>query len=100
MTKPLSFGACGAISSYDKGRMSPGPRDMLRVIIYSVKLQGFLSSDFAKDRDVALADVRKWKESGQLVGKADIRKGFKELPASFFTLFTGEKEGQLAVENT
>lgn len=90
---------CGAISSYDKGELSPGPRDMLRCIMFSVKMQGFLLPDFSKDRDVALNDLRKWKESGQLTAKIDMRKGFKNIPTGFFSLFSGEKDGQLLIEN-
>ena len=89
---------CGAISAYDSKNLAPGPRDMLRVIIYSVKLQGFQITDFIGERDVALADLRKWKEQGLIKHKVDVREGFKNLPEAFFSLFTGEKEGTLLVK--
>jgi len=89
---------CGAISAYDSKNLAPGPRDMLRVIIYSVKLYGFQVTDFMSERDVAMADLRKWKEQGLLKHKVDVREGFKNLPDAFFSLFTGEKEGTLMVK--
>ena len=89
---------CGAISAYDSKNLAPGPRDMLRVIIYSVKLYGFQITDFMSERDVAMADLRKWKEQGLLKHKVDVREGFKNLPDAFFSLFTGEKEGTLMVK--
>ena len=89
---------CGAISAYDSKNLAPGPRDMLRVIIYSVQLKGFQITDFMSERDVAMADLRKWKEQGVLKHKADVREGFKNLPEAFFSLFTGEKEGTLMVK--
>jgi hypothetical protein len=86
---------CGTISSYDSENPAPGPRNMLRLVVYSVKMQGFLLPDFWDDRDVAIADLRKWKESGQLTHKTDVRVGFKSLPETFLALFSGEKEGTL-----
>src|SRR5437868_10426962 len=52
----------------------------LRMVVYSVKLQGMLYTDFMSERDGIIAELRKWKESGQLKHKTDVRKGFKNLP--------------------
>ena len=90
---------CGTISSYDSKNPAPGPRNMLRMVVYSVKLQGMLYPDFMADRDVAIAALRKWKESGQLLHKIDVRLGFKKLPETFMALFSGEKDGTLLLKN-
>lgn len=89
---------CGAISSYDDKNPAPGPRNMLRLVVYSVTMRGFLLPDFNADRDVAIADLRKWKDAGQITFKTDLRSGFKKLPESFLALFTGDKDGTLLVK--
>ncbi|MBY0509740.1 MAG: NADP-dependent oxidoreductase [Rhodospirillaceae bacterium] len=90
---------CGTISSYDNKNPAPGPRNMLRMVVYSVKLQGMLYTDFMAERDTIVAELRKWKESGQLKHKTDIRKGFKNLPETFMALFSGDKDGTLLLKN-
>ena len=90
---------CGAISAYDDDNPAPGPRNMLRLVVYSVTMRGFLVSDFHADRDMAFADLRKWKDSGELVYKTDVREGFKNLPETFLALFSGKKEGSLLLKN-
>lgn len=90
---------CGTISSYDNANPAPGPRNMLRMVVYSVKLQGMLYTDFMSERDAIIAELRKWKESGKLIHKTDIRTGFKNLPETFMALFSGEKDGTLLLKN-
>jgi NADPH-dependent curcumin reductase CurA len=90
---------CGTISSYDNKNPAPGPRNMLRMVVYSVKLQGMLYTDFMAERDTIVAELRKWKESGQLKHKTDIRSGFKNLPETFMALFSGDKDGTLLLKN-
>lgn len=90
---------CGTISSYDNKNPAPGPRNMLRMVVYSVKLQGMLYTDFMSERDAIIAELRKWKESGKLIHKTDIRTGFKNLPETFIALFSGEKDGTLLLKN-
>lgn len=90
---------CGTISSYDNKNPAPGPRNMLRMVVYSVKLQGMLYTDFMAERDAIVAELRKWKEAGQLKHKTDIRNGFKNLPETFMALFSGDKDGTLLLKN-
>jgi NADPH-dependent curcumin reductase CurA len=90
---------CGTISSYDNKNPAPGPRNMLRMVVYSVKLQGMLYTDFMAERDTIIGELRKWKESGKLKHKTDVRTGFKNLPETFMALFSGEKDGTLLLKN-
>jgi NADPH-dependent curcumin reductase CurA len=90
---------CGAISAYDDKNAAPGPRNMLRLVVYSITMRGFLVSDFNADRDMAIAELKKWKEAGQIKFPVDVRKGFKKLPEAFLALFNGAKEGSVLVRN-
>lgn len=91
---------CGQISSYDEGdALAPGPNNMMRVIYWRLKLQGFLGFDYPEKMDTALADLARWHAEGEITARLDIREGFKELPRSFMRLFDGSHFGTLLVRN-
>jgi NADPH-dependent curcumin reductase CurA len=91
---------CGQISSYDEGdSLSRGPRNMMRVIYWRLKLQGFLMFDFADETAQAEADLRRWSEEGRLMHKVDLHHGFDQLPATFMRLFDGSNFGTLLLTN-
>jgi NADPH-dependent curcumin reductase CurA len=88
---------CGQVSAYDSDTPAPGPRDMMKVVYWRVRIEGFVLGDFAGQIDVARADIDRWLKEGGLVFRQDIRHGFKKLPAAFLDLFTGSNEGALLV---
>jgi len=91
---------CGQISSYDRGdALAPGPANMMRVIYWRLKLQGFLGFDYPEKMDRALADLARWHDQGELVARLDIRDGFANLPRTFMRLFDGSHFGTLLVRN-
>jgi NADPH-dependent curcumin reductase CurA len=90
---------CGTVSSYNSANPAPGPRDMLGIVTKEIKLQGFELPSYMHERDKTVAALKKWKDEGQLVGKVDIRQGFKNLPATLELLFTGDKEGTLLLKS-
>lgn len=87
---------CGQIAGYDGAAMA-GPRNMMRLIYGSIRMQGFLMGDYAAEVPQAVADLRAWGESGTLAYRDDIRHGFDALPASFLSLFDGTNQGTLLV---
>jgi NADPH-dependent curcumin reductase CurA len=87
---------CGQISSYDDGdALSPGPKDMMRVIYWRLKLQGFLSFDYDEDRPAAESDLARWAAEGRLVHHAEMVDGFDRLPSTYLRLFDGSHRGTL-----
>ena len=86
---------CGQISSYDGG--TDTPIDMMRVIYGSIRLQGFLQRDFTHERDEAIADLKRWMATGQIVYRDNISSGFESLPASLLSLFSGGNNGTTLV---
>ena len=91
---------CGQISSYDEGNaLAPGPRNMMRVIYWRLKLQGFLAFDYPDQLNKAMADLRQWRERGLWVTRDDIHHGFALLPRTFMRLFDGSNFGTLLVRN-
>jgi NADPH-dependent curcumin reductase CurA len=89
---------CGQIAEYNSKEPAPGPRDMFRIISHRLKIQGFISADFMGERNAALADLTQWAQAGDLIHRADVRKGFNNLPATYFDLFNGGNTGTLMLK--
>lgn len=87
---------CGQIAGYD-GAATAGPRNMMRLVYGSIRMQGFLMGDYADEVPQAVAELRAWAEAGDLAYRDDIRQGFDALPASFLSLFDGTNQGTLLV---
>ena len=87
---------CGQIAGYDGNAMA-GPRNMMRLIYGSVRMQGFLMGDYAAEVPAAIAELRRWADGGALAYRDDVRHGFDALPQSLLTLFDGGNSGTLLV---
>ena len=72
---------CGQVSAYDADGPAPGPRDMMRLVYWRIRLQGFLVGDFVGQVPAARAELRRWIESGRLRHREDVRHGLEALPA-------------------
>jgi NADPH-dependent curcumin reductase CurA len=91
---------CGQIASYDDGdKGATGPSDMMRVIYWRLRLQGFLLYDYESEFDAALADLRRWVAERRIVNKVDVRHGFQNLPQAFMGLFKGANFGTALLRN-
>ena len=89
---------CGQISAYDSGTPAPGPRDMMKLVYGRIRMEGFVVGDFAERYDEAREAIRQWSESGELISRVDLRKGFDYLPSAFVDLFRGANKGTLLVD--
>ncbi|HJT40720.1 MAG TPA: NADP-dependent oxidoreductase [Sphingobium sp.] len=86
---------CGQIGGYNEGGPVPGFTNMMRLIYGSIRVQGFLYSDYLADIPKALEDIIPWVRSGEIVTRQDIRSGFDNLPLNFNALFDGSNQGTL-----
>jgi NADPH-dependent curcumin reductase CurA len=89
---------CGQISSYDNDESAEGPRNMMRLVYGSIRMQGFLCGNYADRFDEATTQLKSWTESGQINYREDLRVGFENLPNSFRSLFDGSNIGTLLVQ--
>ncbi len=89
---------CGQISSYDNEASPEGPRNMMRLVYGSIRMQGFLCGNYADEFGTAIADLKRWNEAGEIVYREDLRSGFENLPQAFSALFSGANEGTLLVQ--
>lgn len=89
---------CGQVSSYDGGA-APGPRDMMKVVYWSVRIEGFRVASYAERHAETRQQIKRWFDEGKLIAQTDIRSGFSRLPEAFMSLFEGSNVGSLLVEN-
>jgi len=90
---------CGQIASYDDGdALAPGPRNMMRVIYWRLKLQGFLVFDYIDQLPSALADLRRWHDEKRITHHSERVRGFARLPETFLRIFDGSSHGTLLLE--
>lgn len=86
---------CGQIASYNEGRTPEGPRNMMRLIYGSVRMQGFLMGDYAAEVPAALVELESWTKAGLIEYREDVRGGFDRIPETFGALFDGSNRGTL-----
>jgi NADPH-dependent curcumin reductase CurA len=86
---------CGQIASYNEDGPTPGPRNMMRLIYGSVRMQGFLAGDYAPEREAAIDELRGWVRAGRFAHREDVRTGFMQIPDTFAALFDGTNKGTL-----
>ncbi|MCB2096917.1 MAG: zinc-binding dehydrogenase, partial [Parvularculaceae bacterium] len=89
---------CGQIASYNDDATAEGPRNMMRIVYGSIRLEGFLRSDYMDHVDEAVSRLREWTDGGELVHRVDLRRGFDAIPSVFAELFTGGNSGTLLIE--
>jgi NADPH-dependent curcumin reductase CurA len=88
---------CGQVSAYNSDAPAPGPRDMMKLVYWRVRIEGFVLGDYADKVAEAREVIRQWFREGRLTARQDIRRGFDKLPSSFLDLFEGANEGSLLV---
>ena len=91
---------CGQISAYDRAGTAPGPQDMMKVVYWSVKIQGFVLGDFPNKVADARTAIEAWQQAGLLNHREDVREGFENLPATLLELFAGANTGTLMLKVT
>lgn len=89
---------CGQIAGYNDNNPVPGPRNMMRLIYGSIRIQGFLMTDYAGEIANAREQLKLWVDQGKLIARHDIRSGFLQLPDIFNALFKGQNDGCLLAD--
>ena len=88
---------CGQIAGYDNSEPISGPRNMMRLVYCSVRMQGFLLGDFEDDIPAATDQLWQWLSAGKIAHREDVREGFESLTESFGDLSKGLNDGTLLV---
>lgn len=99
MNKHGRAGICGAISSYNSpGNTIPKVTEFIFHTIYnSIRIQGFLVTDFYSKRDEALKEMAQWVKEGKLKYRECKFEGFESMYDAFMALFTGKNIGKVVI---
>ncbi len=88
---------CGMISGYNATEPLPGPRNMMQIISKSLKIQGFIVSQFMGLQPEFLAEVGPWVAAGKIRWEETISQGIEAAPDAFIGLFSGSNTGKMLV---
>jgi NADPH-dependent curcumin reductase CurA len=90
---------CGAISVYDGAAPQAGPRGVPGLIVVKrLTLKGFIVTDFAAERDKAIADLASWVAAGKLKVQEDVIDGLENTPRALIGLLAGDNRGKRMVK--
>jgi NADPH-dependent curcumin reductase CurA len=92
------FIECGMISQYNNVEAAPGPRNMAYIVGKSLKLQGFIVTNYADMRPQFLSDMSQWIKDGKMKWEETIETGVENAPKAFLNLFTGANIGKMLVK--
>lgn len=88
---------CGMISAYNAVEPPPGPRNLINVIGRSLKMQGFIVSDFLDMVPQFFMEMGQWVREGKIKWQETVVEGIERAPEAFLGLFTGDNIGKMLV---
>ena len=89
---------CGQISGYNDGAAENQIGNLMRLVYGSIRMEGFLASNYTTQFPQAMSRLAGWIREGRLHHREDIRVGMELLPLSLNALFDGSNEGTLIVQ--
>lgn len=89
---------CGQISGYNDGGTDNRLGNLMRLVYGSIRMEGFLASNYIAQFPEAMARLARWIEEGLLLHREDVRFGMEVLPLSLNALFDGSNQGTLIVQ--
>ncbi len=92
------FAECGMISMYNDTAPSPGPTNMAYIVGKSLKIQGFIVSNYWGQRPQFLTDMTQWIADGKIAWEETVEIGIENAPKAFMSLFSGANTGKMLVK--
>jgi len=86
---------CGMISTYNGG--GEPVRNLAAAIYGRIRLQGFVSSDFARLGAAFVADMTAWLKDGRIRFQETILDGIETAPKGLIGLFRGDNRGKALI---
>jgi NADPH-dependent curcumin reductase CurA len=90
--------ACGMISSYNATEPEPGPWNLINIVPRSVKLQGFIVSNYIDKAPQFAMEVAPLLKAGKIVYEETVYEGLAKAPDAFIGLFSGDNFGKAVVK--
>ena len=89
---------CGQISGYNDGGAENRIGNLMRMVYGSIRMEGFLASNYGPLFPQAMSALAAWIGQGRLLHRVDLRLGMGLLPMSLNALFDGSNNGTLIVQ--
>ncbi len=86
---------CGMISTYNGG--GEGVRNLFNMIYKRIRMEGFVSPDFAHLNSAFVADMTGWLKSGRIKYQETLLEGFERAPEGLIGLFEGRNSGKMLI---
>jgi hypothetical protein len=86
---------CGMISTYNGG--GEGVRNLFALIYGRIRMEGFVSSDFAHLNAAFVSDMTGWLKDGRVKYQETILDGFERAPEGLIGLFSGVNAGKMLI---
>jgi hypothetical protein len=86
---------CGMIAGYNEA--VPGPRNIIMVVGKSLRMQGFIVTQFQHLQQAFVTEMAGWIAAGQIRWEETVRDGIEATPAAFIGLFEGANTGKMLV---
>ncbi len=88
---------CGMITNYNATGPTPGPRNIIMVVGKSIRMQGFIVTQFAHLQPQFLDDMGGWIAEGRIRWEEAVFDGVAKAPDAFVGLFSGSNTGKMLV---
>jgi NADPH-dependent curcumin reductase CurA len=85
------------IANYNDTAPAPGPRNIIQVVGKSLRIRGFIVSEFASLRPQFLTDMMGWIAEGRMAWEETVFEGVEKAPEAFIGLFSGANTGKMLV---
>ncbi|PHR92135.1 MAG: NADP-dependent oxidoreductase [Robiginitomaculum sp.] len=92
--------ACGMISQYNNAEPAPGPSNLVMIVGKSLRLQGFIVSNYQEFALEYFAKLGPLMAEGKLVQHETVLNGIENAGEAFLRLFSGDKQGKMLVKLT
>lgn len=88
---------CGQIALYNMKQIPPGPRIQPFLLTRSLRMEGFIVSNYANEFPEGIEDLKAWMQEGKLKSTQTVVEGFSQLPKALIGLFSGKNTGKMIV---
>jgi NADPH-dependent curcumin reductase CurA len=85
---------CGGISGYNDETPSPGPSNLMNLVLKRARMEGFIVIDYVARFGEAIRQLAEWVDAGKIVVIEDMQEGLENAPLTLQRLFTGANLGK------
>jgi NADPH-dependent curcumin reductase CurA len=91
---------CGMIAQYNATSTTPGPSNLIMVLVKRAMIKGFICFDHMDRYEAAMTDLARWQAEGQLKYRVDVVNGLENAAAAVNKLFdaSNSNKGKLVVK--